>query len=90
MIIDILSRDQYLMKNNMNPLQALVSDQHSESQNILENHFGLQETFRRTMNGSSQWKFVNLSLIPVVKMNLYSSFTAGINIPNQFKKKEEL
>ena len=34
-------------------LQALVSDQHSEDKNILENHFGLQETFKRIMNGSS-------------------------------------
>ena len=89
-ITDILSRDQYLMKNNMKPLQALVSDQHFENQNILENHFGLQETFKRTMNGSSQWKFVNLSPKPVVKMNLYNSFIAWINIPNQFKKEEEM
>ena len=78
------------MKNNMKPLQALVSDQHSENQNILENHFSLQETFRRTMNGFSQRKFVNLSPKLVVKMNLYNSFTARINIPNQFKKEEEL
>ena len=83
MITDILSRDQYEA-----PLQAVVSDQHSENQNILENHFGLQETFRRTMNGSSQLKFVNLSPKPVVKMN--NSFIARINIPNQFKKEEEL
>ena len=74
------------------PLQALVLDQHSENQNILENHFGLQETFRRTMNGSSQRKFRELysSPKPVMKMNLYNSFTAWINIPNQYKKEEEL
>ena len=78
------------MKNNLKPLQALVSNQHSENQNILENHFGLQETFRRTMNGSSQWKFRKLysSPKPVVKMNLHNSFTARINIPNQFKKRK--
>ena len=72
------------------PLQALVSDQHSKNQNILENHFGLQETFRRTMNGSSQWKFRKLysSLKLVVKMKLNNSFTTWINIPNQFKKRK--
>ena len=37
-------------------LQDLVSGQNSENQNILENHFGLQDTFKRTMNGSSQRK----------------------------------
>ena len=35
-------------------LQALVSDQNFEIQDLLENHFGLQDTFKRTMNGSSQ------------------------------------
>ena len=34
-------------------LQDLVSYQNIEIQNILENHFGLQDTFKRTMNGSS-------------------------------------
>ena len=90
MITDIILRDQYLMKNNMNPPPGSSIRSHSENQNILENHFGLQETFRRTMNGSSQWKFVNLysSPKPVVKMNLYNSFTAQINIPNQFKNRK--
>ena len=78
----------YFQGINMKPPPG--SDQHSENQNILENHFSLQETFRRTMNGSSQWKFVNLSPKLVVKMNLYNSFTTRINIPNQFKKEEEL
>ena len=78
------------MKDNMKPLQALVSDQYSENENILENHFGLQETFRRTMNGSSQRKFRKLysSPKPVVKMNLHNSFTTRINIPNQIKKRK--
>ena len=51
-------------------LQAQVSHQNSENQNILENHFGLQDTFKRTMNGSSQWKFRKLYSTPkpVVKM----------------------
>ena len=85
MITDILSRDQYKAT-----LQALVSDQHSENQNILENHFGLQETFRRIMNGFSQRKFRKLySLLkPVVKMKLNNSFTSQINIPNQLKKRK--
>ena len=51
-------------------LQALVSDQNSEMQYLLENHFGLQDTFKRTMNASSQWKFRKLYSTPkpVVKM----------------------
>ena len=42
------------------------------------------------MNGSSQRKFRKLysSPKPVMKMNLHNSFTARINIPNQFKKKK--
>ena len=41
------------------------------------------------MNGSSQQKFRELysSPKPVMKMNLYNSFTARINIPNQYKKR---
>ena len=37
----------------------------------LENHFGLQDTFKRTINESSQWKFRKLYSTPkpVVKMN---------------------
>ena len=31
-------------------LQALVSDQNSEMQYLLENHFDLQDTFKRIMN----------------------------------------
>jgi hypothetical protein len=34
-------------------LQALVSYQNSEIQDLLENHFGLQDTFKRIMNRSS-------------------------------------
>ena len=51
-------------------LQALVSDQNSEMQYLLENHFGLQDTFKRTINESSQWKFRKLYSTPkpVVKM----------------------
>jgi ribonuclease HI len=35
-------------------LQALVSDQNSEMQYLLENHFSLQDTFKRTINEYSQ------------------------------------
>ena len=51
-------------------LQTLVSDQNSEMQYLLENHFGLQDTFKRTINESSQQKFRKLYSIPklVVKM----------------------
>ena len=35
-------------------LQALVSNQNSKIQYLLENHFGLQDTFKRTINESSQ------------------------------------
>jgi hypothetical protein len=37
---------------------------------LLESHFGLQDTFKRTINESSQWKFRNLYSTPkpVVKM----------------------
>ena len=45
-------------------LQALVSDQNFEIQDLLENHFILQDTFKRTMNGSSQWKFRKLYSTP--------------------------
>ena len=53
-------------------LQALVSDQNSEMQYLLENQFGLQDTFKRTMNESSQWKLRKLYSAhkPVVKMKL--------------------
>ena len=51
-------------------LQALVLDQNSEIQDILENHFILQDTFKRIMNGSSQRKFRKLysTLKPIVKL----------------------
>ena len=51
-------------------LQALVSDQNSEMKYFLENHFSLQDTFKRTINESSQWKFRKLysTRKPVVKM----------------------
>ena len=51
-------------------LQVLLSNQNSKIQDLLENHFGLQDTFKRTMNRSSQWKFRNLysTSKPVVKM----------------------
>ena len=53
-------------------LQDLVLDQNSEIQNLLENHFDLQETFKRTMNESLQQKFGKLYVTPkpVVNMNL--------------------
>ena len=53
-------------------LQGLVSDQNSKMQYLLENHFGLQDTFKRTMNGSSQRKFRKLYSTPkpIVKMKL--------------------
>ena len=59
-------------------LQALVSDQNHELQNVLENHFGLQDTFKRTMNESSQQKFRNLYSTPkpVVKMKLNNLLAA--------------
>ena len=40
-------------------LQALISDQNFEIQDLLENYFGLQDTFKRKMNESSQRKFRN-------------------------------
>lgn len=51
-------------------LQALVSNQNSEMKYLLVNHFGLQDTFKRTINESSQPKFTKLYSIPkpVVKM----------------------
>jgi len=51
-------------------LQALVSDQNSKMKYLLENHFGLQDTFKRTINESLQQKFTKLYSIPklVVKM----------------------
>jgi hypothetical protein len=53
-------------------LQALVSNQNSEMQYLLENHFDLQDTFKRTMNESSQRKLRKLYSThkPVVKINL--------------------
>ena len=53
-------------------LQAPVLDQNSEIQNVLENHFSLQDTFKRKMNESSQFKFRKLYSTPkpIVKMNL--------------------
>jgi hypothetical protein len=51
-------------------LEALVSYQNRELQDLLENHFGLQDTFKRTMNGYSQQNFRKLYSTPkpVVKM----------------------
>ena len=42
------------------------------------------------MNGSSQRKFRKLYSSPklVMKMTIHNSFTARINIPNQFKKRK--
>jgi hypothetical protein len=40
--------------------QAPVSDQNFEIEYLLENHFGLKDTFKRTMNGSAQRKFRKL------------------------------
>ena len=65
-------------------LQAIVSDQNSEIQDLLENHFGLQDTFKWTMNGSSQWKFRKLYSTPkpVVKMkpNCWSKVEVVIDV----------
>ena len=62
-------------------LQALVSDQNSKMQYLLENHFDLEDTFRRTMNESSQWKFRKLYSThkPVVKMKLNKLLTTLIH-----------
>ena len=51
-------------------LQALVSDQNYEMKYLLENHFSLQDTFKRTINESLQWKFRKLYSTPkpIVKM----------------------
>ena len=59
-------------------LQDLVLDQNSEIQNLLENHNGLQDTFKRTMNGSSQQKFRKLYSTPkpVAKIKLNKLSTA--------------
>ena len=45
-------------------LQALVSYQNSKIQDLLENHFIHHDTFKRTMNGSSQQKFRKLYSTP--------------------------
>ena len=54
-----LNNDQHTSKGSIinkeqheSLLQAPVSDQNFEIQNLLENHFGLQDTFKRTMNES--------------------------------------
>jgi hypothetical protein len=44
--------------------QDIASDQNYEIQNILENHFGLRDTFKRTMNGYSQRKCRKLYSTP--------------------------
>jgi ribonuclease HI len=71
------NNDQYISKGSIIKekqhevfLQALVSDQNSEMQYLLENHFDLQDTFKRTINESSQQKFRKLYSIPkpIVKM----------------------
>jgi HD superfamily phosphohydrolase len=51
-------------------LQALVSNQNFEMQYLLENHFDLQDTFKRTIDESSQRKFRKLYSTPkpIVKM----------------------
>jgi hypothetical protein len=50
--------------------QASVSDQNSKMQYLLENHFGLKDTFKRKINESSQRMFIKLYSTPkpVVKM----------------------
>jgi hypothetical protein len=47
-------------------------------QYLLENHFGLQDTFKRTINESSQWKFRKLYSTPkpVVKMKFNNLLAA--------------
>ena len=72
-----LNDDQYTFKGsiinkeqNEVLLQALVSNQNSEIQDLSENHFVLLNTFKRKMNGYSQQKFIKLYSTPkpVVKM----------------------
>ena len=62
-------------------MQALVSDENSEFRDPLsnhiirmENHFGLQDTFKRTMNGSL-WKgqVVNIFSLKQNSTKIYSS-----------------
>lgn len=62
-----LNNDQHTSKGSIinkehheSVLQALVSNQNSKLQHLLENQFGLQNTFKRKMNGYSQWEFRNL------------------------------
>jgi hypothetical protein len=61
-------------------LQFLVSDQNSEMQYLLENHFDLRDTFKRTMNESSQRKFRKLYSThkPIVKTKLNKLLLAQI------------
>ena len=58
-------------------LQALVSNKNLEIQDLMENHFNLQDTYKGTMNGYSRWKFRKLysSPKPDVKMK-YNKFLA--------------
>ena len=61
-------------------LQDLVSDQNHELQDLLENHFGLQDTYKVTMNGYLRWEFRKLysSPKPVVKMKPNKLLSARI------------
>ena len=70
------SNNQYTSKRsiiNKEQHEAFLQapDQKPELQYLLENHFGLQDTFKRTMKGYSQWEFRKLYYSPklVVKMN---------------------
>ena len=65
--------DQHIFKgsiiNEEQPevfLQALVSDQNHEIQDILENHFNHQGTFKSTMNEYLQQEFRNLYSSPKI------------------------
>ena len=51
-------------------INMLVSNQNPELQDLLENHFGLQDTFKWKMNGSFRRKLRNIysSPKPVLKI----------------------
>ena len=83
-----LNNDQHTSKGSVinekqheSFLQASISDQNTEIQKLLENHFDLQDTFKRTMNDSSQQKLIKSYSThkPFVKMKLNKLLAARIN-----------
>ena len=48
-------------------LHAPISNQNPEIQHILENHFGLQDTYKGKMNGSLQREFRKLYSTPKIR-----------------------